>query len=464
MLSALHALQGSGIIRTPEIPTRAVISFIVQEQSRIVIISQRTVIPRSAHNISRAHISKNAVKVLYRLKKAGFDAYLVGGGVRDLLLGREPKDFDLATNARPEQVKKLFRNCRLIGRRFRLAHVHFGSEIVEVATFRAHHEAGENGEGHTVNGRIVRDNVYGTIEEDAARRDFTINALYYNIQDFSLVDFSTGIDDLRAGTLRLIGDPDTRIREDPVRMLRVVRFASKLGFRIQSEIEKVMPCMAKLLADMPPSRLYEEVLKLFHGGYAEQTFESLRHYGLFSHLFPAAEESLAREEGGFPNMLVVQALRSTDARIAEGKSVTPAFLFAAILWAPMRRRMQIYHQSGIGEIQAMQQAADDVLAEQVGAVAFPRRFSQVAREIWQLQPRLAVTSGKRALRVLARLRFRAAYDFLLLRGEAGEDVRALGEWWTAFQDADEAQRLAMLKPARSRGQRRRPRTRRRSTG
>ncbi|MCP4042575.1 MAG: polynucleotide adenylyltransferase PcnB [Gammaproteobacteria bacterium] len=425
----------------------------------------RTVISRSEHDISRANISKNAIKVLYRLNKAGFEAYLVGGSVRDLLLGREPKDFDVATSARPEQVKKLFRNCRLIGRRFRLAHVHFGIEIVEVATFRAHHDMGEEGEGHTVNGRIVRDNVYGDLEMDAVRRDFTINALYYDIRDFSLVDFSTGVKDLRDGVLRFIGDPETRVHEDPVRMLRVVRFAAKLGFRIQPEIEAAMSQVAGLLADMPPARLYDEVIKIFHGGYALQAFELLRHYGLFGYMFPASDECLEQQEEGFPRVLIANALRNTDMRITEGKPVTPAFLFAALLWEPMVQRMQEYKASGMHDVDAMRVAANDVLAEQARRISVPRRFSQVSREIWALQPRLAMNHGKRAMRLLANPRFRAAYDFLLLRGESGEDVRALGEWWTTFQEEDEEKRAAMLKSGGHQGRRkRRHRSRRKVAG
>ncbi len=428
---------------------------------RAVKISSPTTIARAAHSISRADISKNALKVLYRLKQAGFAGYLVGGGVRDLLLGREPKDFDVVTDARPEQVKELFRNCRLIGRRFRLAHVHFGPEIVEVATFRAHHDDGAEGEGEMRDGRIVRDNVYGTFEQDAARRDFTVNGLYYNIQDFSVVDFSTGMADLGAGLLRPIGDPETRLREDPVRMLRAVRFAAKLGFRIEAATEERILHLAPLLREIPPARLFDEILKMFHGGNALQTYELLRHYGLFGQLFPGIEDCLSEEEDGFPRVLVARALENTDQRVAEGKPVTPAFLLAALLWEPMRRRMQKYLDVGEPEPRAMQEAAEDVIREQSEVVSFPRRFSTVSREIWALQPRLVQTGGKRPFRLLEHPRFRAGYDFLVLRAAAGEPVQELAQWWTDFQEADEVQRRLLLLPDGGRPRRRRrPRSRR----
>ena len=236
---------------------------------------------RSEHSISRSQVSENALKVLYRLKKAGFEAYLVGGCVRDLLLGREPKDFDVVTDARPDQIKKVFRNCRLVGRRFRLAHVQFGRDIIEVATFRGSVE--ENSEHRFLNeeGRLLRDNQYGNIEEDVWRRDFTVNSLYYNIKDFSVIDYVGGMEDHLSGTLRLIGDPETRFREDPVRMLRAVRFAVKLGFNLHPDSEKPIAGLADLLNNIPPARLFDETLKLFLSGYALQTFEMLRHYDLF---------------------------------------------------------------------------------------------------------------------------------------------------------------------------------------
>lgn len=414
------------------------------------------IVPREAHTISRGNISEGALKVLYRLKKAGYEGYLVGGSVRDLLLGREPKDFDVATDADPEEVKALFRNSRLIGRRFRLVHVRFGKEIVEVATFRAHHSQGD--EGECVDGRIVRDNVYGTLDEDALRRDFTVNALYYNIQDFSVVDFTTGMADLERGLLRFIGDAETRLREDPVRMLRVVRFAARLGFRVDAEIERLMPRLGELLVDIPPARLFDEVLKLFHYGYALETFELLRHYDLYRRLFPASESMLAREQEGFPRLLIAHALENTDHRVQEGKAVNPAFLFAAFLWEPMREAMKRLSDD-LDEQEAMQEAADEVLAAQVSRVALPRRFSAMVREIWTLQLRLTRTTGKRPTLLLGHPRFRAAYDFLLIRARAGEPVAELAEWWTQFQESDPAAQAAMMDsaPKKKRRRRRRPR-------
>ncbi len=421
------------------------------------------IVSRSDHSISRSNISENALKVLYRLNKAGYQSYLVGGGVRDLLLGREPKDFDVATDAHPEEIRKLFRNCRLIGRRFRLAHIHFGREIIEVATFRAAH-AGEEGEGLTENGMIVRDNVYGSLEDDAWRRDFTVNALYYNVRDFSVVDYTGGIADLEAGRLQIIGDPQVRFREDPVRMLRAVRFAAKLGFRIAPECEEAITTLAPLLAEVAPARLFDETLKLFMSGYAVETFELLRHYDLFAHLFPETDEWLSHEENHFPLTLLIHALENTDKRIEEGKPVTPAFLFAALLWEPTRHLAGLMQNEKTGPIQALQEAGDEVVARQVRRVSVPKRFSLQSREIWTMQERLTRRQGKRAMRLVEHPRFRAAYDFLLLRQQSGEDVGELAEWWTRYQEADEAGRIALVKGLgggqKARGRRRRPRKRR----
>ncbi|MEX2523743.1 MAG: polynucleotide adenylyltransferase PcnB [Gammaproteobacteria bacterium] len=417
------------------------------------------IIPRAEHNISRALISDAALKVLYRLSSAGFEACLVGGSVRDLLLGREPKDFDVVTDAWPEQIRELFRNSRLIGRRFRLAHVRYGDEIIEVSTFRAsHQDAGD--EGHVVDGRIIRDNVYGTIDEDVWRRDFTVNALYYNINDFSVVDYVGGMQDIRAGRIRLLGDPVKRYTEDPVRLLRAVRFAVKLGFRIEQESERQIPELGRLLSDIPPARLFEEVLKLFMGGCAVQTFEQLRHYHLFGILFPQTEEVLAEQEGGFPHTLLIKALENTDRRLAENKPVTPAFLIAALLWEPMMKTAREYMIEGLHEHEATHLASDVVVSRQISRTAMPRRFTQMAREIWLLQYRLTLTKGKRPRRLLAHPRFRAAYDFLLLRAEAGENVTELADWWTRFQaDPANAELVSSAKPAASRKQRRRRRPR-----
>lgn len=419
-------------------------------------ITSPLIIPRAEHTISRSLISDNALKVLYRLRGAGFGAYLVGGGVRDLLLGREPKDFDIATDAHPEQVRELFRNCRLIGRRFRLAHVRYGREIIEVATFRASSAPERDGEESededdrdhqrdTDTGRILRDNVYGTLEEDAFRRDFTINALYYNIEDFSVVDYAGGVADLQQGVLRLIGNPQARYREDPVRMLRAVRFAAKLGFRISPECEQPLVELRGLLADVPSARLFDEVLKLLLGGAAVQTFELLRHYNLFAELFPQTDAALAREEQQFPLTFIRRALENTDRRITEDKPVTPAFLYAALLWEPVRQRAAALQAQGSSEHDALLMAGEEIWQRQQARVAIPRRFATPMREIFQLQPRFKQTTGKRALRLLAHPRFRAAYDFLLLRAEAGEADMELAQWWTEIQTASAEQQHEQLR-------------------
>ena len=421
---------------------------------------QPVTIPRPEHSISRANISASALKVLYRLKDAGFQSFLVGGGVRDLLLGREPKDFDVGTNATPEEVKGLFRSCRLIGRRFRLAHVRYGREVIEVATFRGRHDEESHDEGvseHSTEGRILRDNVYGTLDDDVWRRDFTVNALYYDIKDFSVVDYVGGLEDLKAGTLRLFGDPEQRYREDPVRMLRAVRFAAKLGFRIHPDSETAIHELGHLLDDIPSARLFEEVLKLFLGGNAVGSFELLRHYDLFRHLFPMTDEALSHEEQGFPITFVLRALENTDKRLAESKPVTPAFLYAALLWEPMRLRYESLLQQDASALEAAQIAGNQITSEQVQATSLPKRFSMPMREIWNLQPRFERKRGKAPYRLLEHPRFRAAYDFLLLRAEVGEAPEELAEWWTNFQTLNEAERDRMVEPQPKKKRRRRRR-------
>lgn len=419
-----------------------------------------TIIPREKHNISRDLISDNALKVLYRLKNAGYKAYLVGGGVRDILLGREPKDFDIVTDAKPEQIRELFRNCRLIGRRFRLAHVRFGDEIIEVSTFRAPHHVSDEGEGHVEDGRIIRDNVYGDIDDDVWRRDFTINALFYNIADFSIVDYVGGVKDLEAGQLRLIGDPAQRYVEDPVRMLRAVRFATKLGLRLHPDAENAIGQFAELLKDIPAARLFEEMLKLFMGGCALQTFESLRHYNLFKYLFPQTDHLLDTHEKDYPHTFIMQALNNTDQRLNEGSSVTPGFLLAALLWEPMRVIADEHIGHGLSEMEAVQLAGDTVISRQILATAMPRRFTQMARDIWSLQVRLKRTS-RRSFRVLMHPKFRAAYDFLMLRAQAGESLAELVDFWTREQLEESLTGTEKNKSAYPKSRpRRRPRTRR----
>ncbi|MGD8482669.1 MAG: polynucleotide adenylyltransferase PcnB, partial [Gammaproteobacteria bacterium] len=405
------------------------------------------IIPRPEHNVSRAQISKNALKVLYRLKDAGYAAFIVGGGVRDLLLGREPKDFDVATDARPEDVRRIFRNCRLIGRRFRLAHVHFGRDIVEVATFRAAPDNDQQGAHATTDeGRILRDNVYGDIEEDVWRRDFTANALYYNIADFSIWDYVGGVQDVRDGVMRLIGDPEERYREDPVRMLRAVRFAAKLGFRFEPATEGSLSRLGELLAAMPAARLFDECQKLFLSGHAVQSYELLRHYDLFRHLFPAADESMDTLEGENFRALVLKALDNTDRRVAENKPVTPTFLFAVFLWGPVSVMADDLRQSGVAPMQALLEAADTVLRAQQQHVSIPRRFGVPMKDIMVMQLRFRKQHGKRALRTLEHPSFRAAYDFLLLRVAAGYESAETAEFWTKLQEMDADHRRSAVQP------------------
>jgi len=414
-----------------------------------VIKVQLNNIPPSVHHIARGDISQNALTVLAGLHAAGYDSYLVGGCVRDLMLGREPKDFDVATNALPDEVRQVFKNCRLIGRRFRLAHVYFGRDIIEVATYRAppgKAETTSENEAHTDSdsGRILRDNVYGTLEEDAVRRDFTVNALYYNYADDSVSDFVGGVEDLNNGLIKIIGDPETRYREDPVRMLRAIRFASKLGLKIDKESEAPIVDLSQLLADVPAARKFEEVLKLFHGGAALNTFEALRHANLFQYLFPLTEANLAKEENLFPAILIPIALRNTDNRIQEGKPVTPAFLLAVMLWGSAHEETDRLVNKGMSYADALRSASSHVLRNQAQHTSIPKRFTAMMREIWSLQSRFAFRNGKRAYRLIQHQRFRAAYDFLCLRSESGEIDNELCQWWTLFQEVGSNERKAMI--------------------
>ncbi|MEA3252158.1 MAG: polynucleotide adenylyltransferase PcnB [Pseudomonadota bacterium] len=424
------------------------------------------ILPREEHSISRQLFSAGALKVLYRLHNAGFEAYLVGGCLRDALLGKPPKDFDVATNATPEELRDLFRNSRIIGRRFRIVHVRFGREVIEVTTFRGRpgDDHGEHLAHQSEDGLLLRDNVWGNIEEDALRRDFTVNALYYNIADFSLHDWAGGLADIDARVLRLIGDPATRYREDPVRMLRAMRFAAKLDFTFAPDTEAPIHELAPLLLQIPPARLFDEVLKLFMSGHGVQSFQHLREYGLFAMLFPEADEAMAELEWAEP--LLLQALTNTDERILNERPVTPAFLFGALLWPSVQWRSQCLRAEGMPPIPAQQTAAQQVIMRQLQHTSIPKRFSLPMRDIWDLQERLPKRRGKRAFQILEHPRFRAAYDFLLLREHAGEIAPGLGDWWSAFQDGDEHEQRRLLNkvdadPAGSAGPRkRRPRKRR----
>jgi len=424
------------------------------------------VIPRSEHSISRAAISPNALKVLYRLKEAGYQGFLVGGAVRDLLLGITPKDFDVATNALPDEVRRLFRNCRLIGRRFRLAHVHFGQEIIEVATFRAaaaperedaedEDEEAASATAVTVQddpahrafdttGRILRDNIYGTIEEDVWRRDFAANGLYYNIDNFSIWDFVDGVSDVRARRLKLIGDPETRYREDPVRMLRAVRFAAKLDFSFEASTEQPIRRLANLLDGVPPARLFDECLKLFLSGFGAKSFQLLLQYGLFEHLFPMSAAAMKLPPYAYAQEMLELGLANTDARIAADKPVTPTFLFAVLLWGALLRELNERQAGPAPDLAQLMQACDTVLRAQQSRVAIPRRFAVPMRELLMLQPRFSRRSGVKSLSLLQHPRFRAAYDFLLLRAEVGVADPELAQWWTDVQLLPQEERVALV--------------------
>jgi poly(A) polymerase len=545
------------------------------------------IIPRSEHTVSRSGISPNALRVLHRLREGGFQAFLVGGCVRDLLIGMEPKDFDVATDAQPEDVRKLFRNCRLIGRRFRLAHVFFGRETIEVATFRAatapsqgeepladaDPEDGEAaeldspadieaaleatlgddeddaddaaaddeaasasdatsgrmassseiddddvpqpaGRAHAPTseratarraepaatradrevglprrdrrrdrfdedtdterllderGRIIRDNVYGTIGDDVWRRDFTANALYYNIADFSLWDYVGGFEDIAARRLRLIGDPETRYREDPVRMLRAARFEAKLGFEIEPKTVEPLERLKNLLTHVPPARLFDETLKLFLSGHGARSLEVLRRHGLFEVLLPATSKYLDKHVGGIVEKLLIQGLKNTDDRAQAGKPVTPTFLFALLLYGPIAREIESTPPERWHELHTILDACDRAIREAQRHMSIPRRFSLGVREMFALQPRLEHPRGRRSLRVIEHPRFRAAYDLLLLRAQHGLAPREIADWWTRIQEvsADERGHMAdalspNTGPPRSGGARRGPRRRRRA--
>lgn len=410
-----------------------------------------TVIPRSEHPISRSDISDNALKVLYRLNKSGFEAYLVGGGVRDLLLGLKPKDFDITTNATPEQIRKLFRNCRLVGRRFRLAHIMFGPEIIEVATFRGHHDQNpsddKNLSAQAQNGMLLRDNIFGSIEEDAIRRDFTVNSLYYNIEDFTLRDYVNGLKDLKAGVIRLIGDPETRYREDPVRMLRAVRFACKLNMSIEPKTAEPIYQLAHLLKEIPSARLFEESLKLLQAGQGYATYKLLKKYGLFEQLFPVIASRFT-ENGDSPmEKIIEQVLKNTDFRLKNDKRVNPAFLFAAMLWYPVTEHAEkLSQEGGLAYYDAFALAMNDILDEQCRSIAIPKRITTTMRDVWLLQLRLPRRQGRRANKLMEHPKFRAAFDLLELRAnvEHRNELQELTLWWADFQQANNIKQREMI--------------------
>ncbi|WP_035919011.1 polynucleotide adenylyltransferase PcnB [Legionella fairfieldensis] len=402
------------------------------------------IIPRSHHNVSKTNISPNALKVLNRLNSGGFQAYLVGGSVRDLLLGKVPKDFDIATNATPAQIKKLFRNARIIGRRFKLVHIIFHRDIIEVATFRGSDMEALDNQQTNERGMLVRDNVYGSLDEDAWRRDFTINSLYYNIDDASIVDFTGGFSDIQHRLLRMIGNPVVRYQEDPVRMLRAIRFSAKLHFDIAEETAEPLPKLSHLIRHVSSSRLFDEITKLYQCGEAETVQRLLVKYGLFAQLFEQTNHLLSTDE--YPvNALLGNALENTDTRIRDNKPVTPAFLFAVLLWFPLQKRAsQLQQEENLPPLPALEKAMSQVIAEQNQVITIPKRFSQIMREMWLLQFRFPKRFGGRAFNLLQHPRFRAAYDFLALRALAGDEAMELAQWWTTFQDVPEDEQIKMI--------------------
>jgi poly(A) polymerase len=440
---------------------RKLITRLLNGKSRSVkTLGKRVEIGRAQHQIDASRLPNSALTVVRTLQQAGFEAYIVGGAVRDLLLGLKPKDFDVATNATPEQVKPLFRRAFLIGRRFRIVHVMFGREIIEVSTFRATLEAQTSptvdgdernthelaGKHHAVDasGRVLRDNVWGPQDQDAARRDFTVNALYYDPTRDIVVDYHHGLRDLKARTLRMIGDPATRYREDPVRLLRVARFAAKLAFAIDPSTRAPIAEHAELLRNVPSARLFDETIKLLQTGHALASLEQLRRLGLHAGLLPLIDLALSQPQG---EAFVMAALRDTDARIAEGKTASPSFLFACLLWPQVNSDWVALQAEGLPAIAALDQAADAVLSAQAERLAIQRRISVDMREIWSLQPRLARRTPRYVHSALEHPRFRAAFDFLLLRAQTGDADPELASWWESFQEADDAARAELIERA-----------------
>ncbi len=379
-----------------------------------------------------------------RLSHAGYSAYLVGGCIRDLLLHHVPKDFDVVTNAHPQQIRKLFRNCRLIGRRFRLAHIYFGREIIEVATFRSDqtHQSSQQHKSDT--GLILRDNVYGEIHEDVWRRDITINALYYNITDASIIDFTSGYADINKKIIRLIGEPKSRYQEDPIRILRVIRLAAKLSFQLQEDTEKAIYSEKEQLMLVPKARLLNEIIKLYHSGKACTVQKMLQHYDLLKFLFPLLAETLLADDHEQAVKFLHQSLQQTDKRINDNKPVNPAFLFAVLLWHPLQRQKQALCEAGMDPLRALEVAMREIISVQNKQINITRRYSQIMREIWILQYRLPKRYGQQAFRVITHPRFRAGYDFLLNRAASGEAPIELADWWTQFQKVKPEQQQKMV--------------------
>lgn len=431
------------------------------------------VVPRNAHTMRNSDLSPNTLKVLQHLISKGYKAYAVGGCIRDKLMGSKPKDFDVVTNATPEQIKACFRNCRLIGRRFRLAHITFGREIIEVATFRGHHEnetsnndesdnspstpnsSASNNSGKKIAdsvlakkneaGQLVRDNIFGSIEEDAARRDFTFNAMYFDVSDESILDFAKGLDSISSRTIVMIGESAVRFREDPVRMIRAIRFACKLNMRLPEALSASIQKHAYLLANIPPARLFEEVSKLLLSGSGEATFISLLKHNLLTQLFPLLV-ALLKDDTSKEYQFICNMLRNTDTRINNEQRITPAFLYAAFLWYPMEERAQeLMFESTVPMHDAVNVASSEILFQQSRRIMIPKRFSIPVKEIWSLQLRLQRRQGRRCLQLLTHPKFRAAYDFLLLRSSVeGGALLEIAQWWTSLQEVSDNQKNKMI--------------------
>jgi len=419
-------------------------------------LARPRLIAADEHGIAVERISAEAVSVVERLQQAGFKAYIVGGSIRDLLVNQRPKDFDVATSATPEQVRATLPRARLIGRRFRLAHVRQGREIIEVATFRGGHDDSAEREIE-VGGRVLRDNVFGSEAEDAERRDFTVNALMYDPSSNTIRDHVGGYDDIGQRRLRLIGDPVKRYREDPVRLLRAIRFMVKLDLRLDEASAAPIRELAPLLASIPSSRLFDELIKLFLGGQAEATYQALVRHGLWQELFPGLFD-----DPSSPPILVCQTLANTDQRVRDGLPVTPGFLFAAFFWPRVSARSEQLLEQGLAAVDALAEAGEQAIAGFIERVAIPRRFSAMAKEIWMLQPRFERRAGKRAMRLLHERRFRAGYDFLCLRVLERPELESLAKWWTEFQEVDAETRMEMIRSVtggRTGRARRRPRKR-----
>ena len=422
------------------------------------VAGEPAVIGVSKHGIRRDDISSGSRRTVETLQQQGYKAYVVGGAVRDLLAGITPKDYDVATSATPEQVRQCFRRSRIIGRRFQIVHVLMGAETIEVTTFRGHHDQHGGNKAQTdIQGRVLRDNVFGSQKEDAARRDFTVNALYFDPSSETIIDYHHGLADLKQKTLRMIGDPKTRYREDPVRMLRAVRLAAKLNLVIDPEASQPIREMASLVENIPPSRLFDEMLKLLTSGFSVKCVSQLRSEGLHHGLLPLLDVILDQPLG---ERFIMLALENTDRRVREGKPISPGFLFATLLWHEVLSKWESIKTAGERAMPALFLAMDEVLDVQAEKLAITRRVAGDIKDIWALQPRFEQRSGKRPYAVLEQPRFRAGYDFLLLRAESGEVDDELGQWWTDFMNSDGDARAAMLlppKPDEARKRRRRKR-------